>query len=198
MDPLMPQQLPAAAITALLLAVPLFAGDRPAGRSFATRSEVIARNGIAATSQPLATLAALDILKQGGSAVDAAIAANAVLALTEPTGCGIGGDLFAIVWDAQSQKLHGLNASGRSPAKLTADEFSRRGLKRIPSFGVLPISVPGCVDGWFELHARFGKLPFQTLMQPAIRYAREGFAVTEVIAAAWKSGESVFRDQPGF
>ena len=194
----MPQQLPAAAITALLLAVPLFAGDRPAGRSFATRSEVIARNGIAATSQPLATLAALDILKQGGSAVDAAIAANAVLALTEPTGCGIGGDLFAIVWDAQSQKLHGLNASGRSPAKLTADEFSRRGLKRIPSFGVLPISVPGCVDGWFELHARFGKLPFQTLMQPAIRYAREGFAVTEVIAAAWKSGESVFRDQPGF
>lgn len=176
----------------------LFAGDRPAGRSFATRSEVIARNGMAATSQPLATLTAVEILKAGGSAVDAAIAANAVLALTEPTGCGIGGDLFAIVWDGREQRLHGLNASGRSPATLTREEFSRRGLTRIPSLGVLPISVPGCVDGWFELHAKFGRLPFSRLMEPAIRYAREGFAVTEIIAAGWKSGETVFRDQPGF
>lgn len=176
----------------------LFAGDRPAGRSFATRSEVIARNGMAATSQPLATLTAVEILKAGGSAVDAAIAANAVLALTEPTGCGIGGDLFAIVWDGREQRLHGLNASGRSPATLTREEFSRRGLTGIPSLGVLPISVPGCVDGWFELHAKFGKLPFSRLMDPAIRYAREGFAVTEIIAAGWKSGETVFRDQPGF
>ncbi len=176
----------------------LFAGDRPAGRSFATRSEVIARNGMAATSQPLATLTAVEILKAGGSAVDAAIAANAVLALTEPTGCGIGGDLFAIVWDGREQRLHGLNASGRSPATLTREEFSRRGLTGIPSLGVLPISVPGCVDGWFELHAKFGRLPFSRLMEPAIRYAREGFAVTEIIAAGWKSGETVFRDQPGF
>lgn len=176
----------------------LFAGDRPAGRPFATRSEVIARHGMAATSQPLATLTAVEILKAGGSAVDAAIAANAVLTLTEPTGCGIGGDLFAIVWDGREQRLHGLNASGRSPATLTREEFSRRGLTRIPSLGVLPISVPGCVDGWFELHAKFGRLPFPRLMEPAIRYAREGFAVTEIIAAGWKSGETVFRDQPGF
>ena len=176
----------------------LFAGDRPAGRSFATRSEVIARNGMAATSQPLATLTAVEILKAGGSAVDAAIAANAVLALTEPTGCGIGGDLFAIVWDGREQRLHGLNASGRSPATLTREEFSRRGLTGIPSLGVLPISVPGCEDGWFELHAKFGRLPFSRLMEPAIRYAREGFAVTEIIAAGWKSGETVFRDQPRF
>lgn len=176
----------------------LFAGDRPAGRPFATRSEVIARHGMAATSQPLATLTAVEILKAGGSAVDAAIAANAVLTLTEPTGCGIGGDLFAIVWDGREQRLHGLNASGRSPATLTREEFSRRGLTRIPSLGVLPISVPGCVDGWFELHAKFGRLPFSQLMEPAIRYAREGFAVTEIIAAGWKSGETVFRDQPGF
>lgn len=176
----------------------LFAGDRPAGRPFATRSEVIARHGMAATSQPLATLTAVEILKAGGSAVDAAIAANAVLTLTEPTGCGLGGDLFAIVWDGREQRLHGLNASGRSPATLTSEEFSRRGLTRIPSLGVLPISVPGCVDGWFELHAKFGRLPFSRLMEPAIRYAREGFAVTEIIAAGWKSGETVFRDQPGF
>jgi gamma-glutamyltranspeptidase/glutathione hydrolase len=181
-----------------MLATPLFAGDRPAGKPFATRSEVIARNGMAATSQPLATLAALDVLREGGSAVDAAIAANAVLALTEPTGCGIGGDLFAIVWDNDSQRLHGLNASGRSPASLTLEEFNKRQLKRIPSFGVLPISVPGCVDGWFQLHARFGKLPFKRLLQPAIQHARDGFPVTEIIAAAWKSGETVFRDQPGF
>lgn len=176
----------------------LFAGDRPAGRPFATRSEVIARHGMAATSQPLATLTAVEILKAGGSAVDAAIAANAVLTLTEPTGCGLGGDLFAIVWDGREQRLHGLNASGRSPSTLTSEEFSRRGLTRIPSLGVLPISVPGCVDGWFELHAKFGRLPFSRLMEPAIRYAREGFAVTEIIAAGWKSGETVFRDQPGF
>ena len=176
----------------------LFAGDRPSGRSFATRSEVIARHGMAATSQPLATLAAIDILRAGGSAVDAAIAANAMLALTEPTGCGIGGDLFAIVWDGKERRLHGLNASGRSPAGLSRDEFVKRGLKKIPSLGVLPISVPGCVDGWFELHGKFGKLPFSRLMEPAVRYAREGFAVTEIIAAGWKSGETVFRDQPGF
>ncbi|MEY3173402.1 MAG: hypothetical protein RLZZ436_1316, partial [Planctomycetota bacterium] len=159
---------------------------------------MIARHGMAATSQPLATLTAVEILKAGGSAVDAAIAANAVLALTEPTGCGIGGDLFAIVWDGREQRLHGLNASGRSPAGLSREEFSRRGLTRIPSLGVLPISVPGCVDGWFELHGRFGRLPFARLMEPAVRYAREGFAVTEIIAAAWSSGETVFRDQPGF
>ncbi len=177
---------------------PLVAGDRTVGKPFATRSEVIARHGMAATSQPLATMVAIDILKRGGSAVDAAIAANAVLGLMEPTGCGIGGDLFAIVWDNKAQKLHGLNASGRSPAGLTLEEFQKQGLKKIPSFGVLPISVPGCVDGWFELHAKFGRLPMSELLAPAIQYAREGFPVSEVIAQGWQSGERVFAKQPGF
>ncbi|MFN5796197.1 MAG: gamma-glutamyltransferase [Planctomyces sp.] len=174
------------------------AGDRPAGRSFATRSEVIARHGMAATSQPLATMTAVDILRRGGSAVDAAIAATAVLCVAEPTGCGIGGDLFAIVWDSGTGRLHGLNGSGRSPMGLTAEEFRQRGLSRIPSFGVLPLSVPGCVDGWFELHGRFGRLPMSEVLAPAIRYAREGIPVSEVIAEGWRSGETVFRDQPGF
>ncbi len=187
-------------VTWMLLTVctEMFAGDRPSGRSFATRSEVIARHGMAATSQPLATMTAVEILRRGGSAVDAAIAANAVLGVAEPTGCGIGGDLFAIVWDAKSGKLHGLNGSGRSPKSLTAEEFKKRGLTRIPSFGVLPVSVPGCVDGWFELHAKFGRLPMAEVLEPAIRYAREGVPVSEVIAEGWRSGETVFRDKPGF
>lgn len=191
----------ALALLCLLFAVSrlsVIAGDRPTGRSFATRSEVIARNGMAATSQPLATMTAVEILRRGGSAVDAAIAANAVLGVAEPTGCGIGGDLFAIVWDAKSGQLHGLNGSGRSPRSLPAEEFRRRGLTKIPSFGVLPISVPGCVDGWFELHGRFGRLPMSEVLEPAIRYAREGIPVSEVIADGWRSGETVFRDQPGF
>lgn len=191
----------ALALLCLLFAVArlsVIAGDRPTGRSFATRSEVIARNGMAATSQPLATMTAVEILRRGGSAVDAAIAANAVLGVAEPTGCGIGGDLFAIVWDAKSGQLHGLNGSGRSPRLLPAEEFRRRGLTKIPSFGVLPISVPGCVDGWFELHGRFGRLPMSEVLEPAIRYAREGIPVSEVIADGWRSGETVFRDQPGF
>ena len=173
-------------------------GDRPNGRPFATRSEVIARHGMAATSQPLATMVAMDVLKRGGSAVDAAIAANAVLSLMEPTGCGLGGDLFAIVWDAKSQKLHGLNASGRSPAGLTAQEFQKRGLSRIPSLGVLPISVPGCVDGWFELHGKFGRLPMNEVLAPAMQYAREGFPVSEVIALGWQGAAKTFAEQPGF
>ena len=160
----------------------LIAQDRITGHSFATRSEVIAQNGMAATSHPLATQVAIDILKMGGTAIDAAIAANAVLGLMEPTGCGVGGDLFAIVWDAKSQKLHGLNASGRSPKSLTLDYFKKEGLKRIPSFGPLPVTVPGAVDGWFELHEKFGKLPMETILNPAINYAREGFPVTELIA----------------
>ncbi|MCG8425353.1 MAG: gamma-glutamyltransferase [Proteobacteria bacterium] len=162
------------------------AGDRITGRSFATRSEVLGQNGMAATSQPLATQVAIDILKRGGSAVDAAIAANAVLGLVEPTGCGIGGDLFAIVWDAKTRKLYGLNASGRSPARLTLDHFRRKGLSKIPPFGPLPVTVPGTVDGWFELHGRFGKLPMDKILEPAINYARSGFPVTELIAFYWE------------
>jgi gamma-glutamyltranspeptidase / glutathione hydrolase len=178
------------------------AGDRITGRHFATRSEVIARHGMAATSQPLATQIALDILKMGGSAVDAAIAANAALGLMEPTGCGIGGDLFAIVWDAKTEKLYGLNASGRSPYALTREkldeELAGMGRDSIPPFGPLPISVPGCVDGWFELHDRFGRLSMEEILAPAIRYAREGFPVSELIAHYWARGGRILREYPNF
>jgi gamma-glutamyltranspeptidase/glutathione hydrolase len=156
--------------------------DRVTGRPHASRSEVIAPHGMAATSQPLATQVALDILKAGGSAVDAAIAANAMLGLVEPTGCGIGGDLFAIVWDAEARELSGLNASGRSPQGMTLEYFRERYIDMIPKFGPLPVSVPGAVDGWFELHGRYGRLPMSELLAPAIRYAQEGFPVSEVIA----------------
>ena len=156
--------------------------DRPVGRAHASRSEVIAPHGMAATSQPLATQVAVDILKAGGSAVDAAIAANAMLGLVEPTGCGIGGDLFAIVWDAKNSELVGLNASGRAPAAMSLEYFRERDIDVIPRFGPLPVSVPGAVDGWFELHGRFGRLPMKDVLAPAIAYAREGFPVSEVIA----------------
>lgn len=172
--------------------------DRITGWNFATRSEVIAQNGMAATSHPLATQIALDILKQGGTAVDAAIAANAALGLMEPTGCGIGGDLFAIVWDAESKKLYGLNASGRSPKSLNIDYFREKGLSRIPSFGPLPVSVPGTVDGWFELHKKFGKLPMSAILAPAIKYAEEGFPVTEVIAYYLERSARILGRFPNF
>lgn len=172
--------------------------DRVTGRAFATRSEVIAREAMAATSQPLATQIALDVMRRGGSAVDAAIAANAALGLMEPTGCGMGGDLFAIVWDARSRKLYGLNASGRSPRSLTLEEFQERGLTSIPPYGPLPVSVPGCVDGWFELHGKFGALPMAEVLAPAIRYAREGFPVSELIAYYWDLSVPSRQDQPFF
>ncbi len=171
------------------------AADRITGREFATRSEVIASHGMAATSQPLATGIALDILKKGGSAIDAAIAANAALGLMEPTGNGLGGDLFAIVWIDSEQKLYGLNASGRSPKGLTLQEFRNRGLEMIPSRGPLPVSVPGVVDGWFELHARFGKISMQEVLAPAIDYCREGFPVSQVIAYYWKASEFLGENQ---
>ncbi len=158
------------------------AQDRITGRNFATRSEVIAQNGMIATSHPLATQIGLDILKQGGTAIDAAIAANAALGLMEPTGCGIGGDLFAIVWSAQDQKLYGLNASGRSPKNLTLAELKSKDLEKIPAYGPLPVSVPGCVSGWFELHGKFGKMEMEEILAPAIQYAEEGFPLTELIA----------------
>ena len=172
--------------------------DRITGRAHASRSEVIAPHGMAATSQPLATQIALDILKAGGSAVDAAIAANAALGLMEPTGCGIGGDLYAIVWDAHKRELTGLNASGRSPKAMTLDYFREQGIDKIPSFGPLPVSVPGAVDGWFELHARYGRLPMTEILAPAIRYAREGFPVSEVIAHYFQSNKRRIGEYPGF
>ncbi|HPF71928.1 MAG TPA: gamma-glutamyltransferase, partial [Candidatus Krumholzibacteria bacterium] len=189
----------AAALCALLAAAPAARGaDRVTGRPFATRSEVIAPHAMACTSQPLATQAALEILRQGGSAVDAAIAANAVLGLMEPTGSGIGGDLFAMVWDPGEGELVGYNGSGRSPRGLTLAEFEKRGLTSIPAYGVLPVSVPGCVDGWFALHARYGKLTMAEVLAPAIRYAREGFPVSEVIAYYWQLGVKPRAGQPHF
>lgn len=183
----------------VLLYLPLAHGyDRVTGFGFTTRSEVIAQHGMAATSHPLATQVALDILKQGGNAVDAAIAANAMLGLVEPTGSGIGGDLFAIVWDSESKQLHGLNASGRSPKSLTLTEFTKRGLTRIPSFGPLPVSVPGAVDGWFMLHDKFGSLPMQEVLSPAIVYAKQGFPLTEVIAYYWQRNYQRTGHFPGF
>jgi gamma-glutamyltranspeptidase/glutathione hydrolase len=172
--------------------------DRVTGRPFATRSEVLARGGMAATSQPLATSTAVDVLKKGGTAVDAAIAANAVLGVVEPTGCGVGGDLFALVWDSREQKLAGLNGSGRSPRRLTLSRFRELGFERIPSAGPLSISVPGAVDGWFELHLRFGKLPMKELLAPAIGYALEGFPVSEIIAEAWAANVRGLGGFPGF
>ena len=169
-----------------------------AGRRWATRSEVLARNGMAATSQPLATQVAVDVLRKGGTAVDAAIAANAMLGLVEPVSCGIGGDLFALVWDAGSRSLSGLNGSGRSPYSLLSAELKRRGLSRLPSRGPLSVSVPGCVDGWYTLHGRFGRLPMEQLLAPAIEYARRGFPVSEVIARDWEQGVEIHREWPGF
>lgn len=178
--------------------IPANGQDRVVGKMFATRSEVIATHGMVATSQPLAAQVGIDILKRGGSAVDAAIAVNACLGLMEPTGSGIGGDLFAIVWDNPSKKMFGLNASGPAPKALSLEMFKRMGLSSIPMRGPLPWSVPGCVDGWFELHARFGKLPMADLLEPAIGYARNGFPLSEVIAAAWASGVRSFRQDANF
>jgi len=172
--------------------------DRVTGPQFVTRSVVYAPHGMAATSQPLATDVALDILKAGGSAVDAAISANAALGLMEPTGSGVGGDLFAIVWEAKAKRLHGLNGSGRSPRGLTRQWFLDNGHERIPSHGPLPVSVPGAVDAWFALHGRFGKLPMSDVLGPAIRYAREGFPLSEVIAYYWARNSELLKKYPGF
>lgn len=186
----------AAAIACCAMLAP--AQDRPTGDRFSTRSTVWARNGIAATSHPLATQTALQILRDGGSAVDAAIGANAVLCVLEPTGCGIGGDLFAMVWDPKTKALRGYNGSGRSPESLTREWFAENGYDSIPPFGPLPVSVPGCVQGWCDLHDRFGALPLPAILAPAIAYAREGAPITQVIAHYWRINQDRIADQPGF
>jgi len=162
-------------------------GDRIVGAEFATRAPVVATHGMAATAQPLATQVALDVLRQGGSAVDAAIAANAALGLMEPVGNGIGGDLFAIVWDPETGQLYGLNASGRTPQGRSLEDLRARlgDETHIPAVGSLPVTVPGTVDGWFELHDRFGRLPMSDVLAPAVSYAREGFPVSQLIAYYW-------------
>jgi gamma-glutamyltranspeptidase / glutathione hydrolase len=162
-------------------------GDRYVGAPFATRAPVIAQHGMAATMQPLASEIALDVLKKGGTAVDAAIAANAALGLMEPVSSGVGGDLFAIVWDPKSKHLYGYNGSGRSPKSRSLADMKRKleGSPFVPAFGSLSVTVPGAVDGWYALHDKFGKLPMPELLAPAISYARDGFPVSQFIAALW-------------
>ncbi|MFC2137717.1 gamma-glutamyltransferase [Bacteroidota bacterium] len=172
--------------------------DRITGYNFATRSEVIAKNGMVATSHPLATQIGLDILKKGGNAIDAAIAANAALGLMEPTGCGIGGDLFAIIWSSKDDKLYGLNASGRSPGNLDLKYFKDQDLEKVPPYGPLPVTVPGCVDGWFEMHDKFGTIGMVQILQPAIQYAREGFPITELIGYYLTLSAERFQEYPNF
>src|SRR5437867_2952738 len=175
--------------------------DRITGKNFATRSEVLTRHGMVCTSVPAATQVGLDILKRGGSAVDAAIAANATLGLMEPVSNGIGGDLFAIVYNAKENKLYGLNGSGRSPLSLSYEqmkaELDKLHRTSIPPLGMLPISVPGTVDAWAELHKKFGKLKLSDDLAPAVRYAEEGFPVTELIAYYWERSISLYQTMPG-
>jgi len=183
-------------------------GDRYAGAPWATRSPVLAQHGMAATEQPFASLAAVEILKKGGSAVDAAIAANAVLGLMQPVLNGIGGDCFAIVYDPKTHKLYGYNGSGWSPKgrdleKMQAEvkaAYKKAGIENngtIPLYGSLPVTVPGVVDAWFALHKRFGKLPMSEDLAPAIRYAKEGFPVTEIVASYWKGNWRAFQHNSG-
>ena len=185
-------------VISLLIFSNLFAYDRITGLPFASRSEVIGQNGMAATSHPLATQTAIDVLKSGGNAIDAAIAANAVLGLVEPTGCGIGGDLFAIVWDEKTNQLYGLNSSGPASEKMSIDYVNQQGFKKIPAYGALPVTVPGAVAGWSALHDKFGKLPFENLFDNAIDYANDGFPVTELIAYYLDRSSSVFQDYENF
>src|SRR5438046_3330734 len=175
--------------------------DRITGKAFATRSQVLGRHGMVCTSVPAATQVGLDILKRGGSAVDAAIAANATLGLMEPVSNGVGGDLFAIVYSGRENKLYGINGSGRSPLGLSYDqmkaELARLHRETIPPTGMLPLTVPGTVDAWDDLHKKFGNLNLIDDLAPAIRYAEEGFPVTELIAYYWAFGPRLYKGLPG-
>ncbi len=187
-----------ALLCCMVIAGATSASDRTEGRRDATRSVVHASHGMVAAAHPLAVDIGLDILKAGGTAVDAAIAVNAALTLMEPCSCGMGGDLFAIVWDPETETLHGLNASGRSPLTLVREMIPPEEDGTIPLYSPWAWTVPGCVDGWFELHERFGNLPMKTLLDPAIKAARKGTPVPQVIAAAWKRAAKVFAGKPGF
>ncbi|HZN35685.1 MAG TPA: gamma-glutamyltransferase, partial [Pirellulaceae bacterium] len=170
--------------------------DRGGTHPNQSRSVVMAKHGIVATSHPLASQNGLDVLKAGGNAADAAIAASATIAVVEPMSCGIGGDLFVIYWDNKTQKLYGLNASGRSPYNLTRQVLAEKNLKQIPTEGPLSWSVPGCVSGWETLRARFGSQPLAKLLEPAIAAAEEGCPVPEVIAGYWRGAETALKATP--
>ena len=185
-------------LASLSLFSTLYSQDRITGELFSTRSEVIASNGMVATSHPLASQVGIDILKNGGNAIDAAIAANAAIGLMEPTGNGIGGDLVAIIWIEKEKKLYGLNASGRSPSDLDLDFFKTNNYSSIPAYGPLPVSVPGCVDGWFELNERFGSMKMSDILKPAIDYAENGFPVTELISYYMELASNNFNEYPNF
>ncbi len=176
----------------------VLAADRPEGHSFATRSVTVARHGMVAAAHPLAVQVGLDVLKRGGSAVDAAIAVNAALGLMEPVAAGLGGDLFAMVWDPSTGKLYGLNGSGRAPLALTPDKVPPLPDGTIPPYSPYSWTVPGCADAWFELHARFGRLPMTELLAPTIAYAKEGVPVPQVIAGSWARSVNRFKHKPGF
>ena len=182
----------------LLSSLNIQAVDRITGEQFSTRSPVLATEAMAATSQPLATQVALEIMRKGGNAMDAAIAANAMLGLVEPTGNGIGGDLFAIIWIENNKKLYGLNASGRSPKNLKLEYFKDNGFTKIPAYGPLPVSVPGCVDGWFEMHEKFGNLNMKQILEPAINYAENGFPVSELVSYYLQISARNFGKYPNF
>ena len=182
----------------ILLSLNVTGYDRITGLEFASRSEVIAINGMAATSHPLATQTAISILKNGGNAIDAAIAANAVLGLVEPTGCGIGGDLFAIIWSADEKKLFGLNSSGPAPKNISINKLKEMGLEKIPPYGPLPVTVPGAVAGWVSIHKKFGLLEFNELFNDAINYAENGFPVSELVAYYLERSSKIFATYPNF
>ncbi len=172
--------------------------DRTEGKMFATRSVVYGQNGMVAAAHPTAVQIGVDILEAGGNAVDAAIAVNAALGFLEPTANGIGGDLYAIVWDEKTQKLYGLNGSGRAPLALTADKVEPTERGWIPLYSPYSWTVPGTVDGWFTLHGKLGRMPMKDVLGPAIRAAEEGRPVPQVIAAAWNRSARIFGDKPGF
>src|SRR5262245_50916882 len=161
--------------------------DRNARSVRGTRSPVLARNGIIATSQPLASAAGLRILQQGGNAIDAAVAAAATLNEVEPMMTGVGGDVFAVVWSAKTRELYGLNASGRAPRGMTVAYLRGKGYREMPESGPDSVTVPGAVDGWAQLTGRFGRLPLARLLEPAIEYAEKGFPVSEIISNQWAS-----------
>ena len=192
------RKLALAIFTVCLTCLSAVAADRPEGRSFATRSVTVARHGMVAAAHPVAVQVGLDVLKRGGSAVDAAIAVNAALGLMEPTSCGLGGDLFAMVWDPGTGRLYGLNGSGRAPLALTPDKVPPLPDGTIPVYSPYAWTVPGCADAWFELHKRFGRLAMKELLLPTIAYAREGVPVPQVIAGSWARSVARFKDKPGF
>ena len=168
-----------------LLPPPLLAQDRSYGRSM-----VINDRGIVATSHTLASQAGAQILAHGGSAIDAAIAANAVLGVTEPMMNGVGGDLFLLYWDAKTGKLYGLNSSGWAPRGLSIEYLKQKGTLQMPQAGIDSVTVPGAVDGWAKAHARFGKLPWKDLFTPAIYYAEHGYPVPELIHGFWEGDDT--------